>query len=674
MNATNEHTDWVLANESYLREHLDRLRGVMERARSASGEYAVEIEASAAAGDAAKRGDVDADGERAPELRFPLDGLCSEFGLSNFERDLLLMCAGIELDAAFAALCAETAGNQGRVNFGLALDVLEDAHWSALLPDRPLRRWRLIEVIERDVLVRQALRIPERVLHFLLGFPAQDALFAAISTAIPEPEDETLSPSRAMIRDQIVALWDPGHETAVAPSAVQLYGEVSADKRAIAASAAARCGLHLRSIAPQAIPAAIDEQENLARLWERESVLGNVALYLELPVGTERGLTQIALDFLERLGVPRVLAAPDVIPAARMVRMEVAKPGPEEQRNLWRRCLGTEAAALNGRLDAITSQFHLGSDHIQLASRIALSEARGADNGADFAGILWKACCSLARPAMEDLAMRIDALATWEDLVLPPLQTQILRDVAMQVKHRARVYEEWGFGNRSNRGLGISALFSGPSGTGKTMAAEVLARELGLDLYRIDLSSVVSKYIGETEKNLRRVFDAAEGGGAILLFDEADALFGKRSEVKDSHDRHANIEVSYLLQRMESYRGLAILTTNLKSSLDTAFLRRIRFIVQFPFPDATHREEIWRRIFPQQAPLGDLNFQQLARLNVAGGNIKNIAMSAAFIAADQDEALNMRHLMQAAKNEYTKIEKTISSAEFRDWDKAEARA
>ncbi|MEQ9364294.1 MAG: ATP-binding protein, partial [Leptospirales bacterium] len=291
----------------------------------------------------------------------------------------------------------------------------------------------------------------------------------------------------------------------------------------------------------------------------------------------------------------------------------------------------------------------------------------------DFGVILWKACCSLARPAMEDLALRIEAHATWEDLVLPPMQTQILRDVAMQVKHRARVYEEWGFGGRSNRGLGISALFSGPSGTGKTMAAEVLARELNLDLYRIDLSSVVSKYIGETEKNLRRVFDAAEGGGAILLFDEADALFGKRSEVKDSHDRHANIEVSYLLQRMESYRGLAILTTNMKNSLDTAFLRRIRFIVQFPFPDGAHREEIWRRVFPPQAPLDDLNFQQLARLNVAGGNIKNIAMSAAFIAAHRDEALNMRHLMQAAKNEYTKIEKTISSAEFRDWDRPEAR-
>src|SRR5262249_9566024 len=185
---------------------------------------------------------------------------------------------------------------------------------------------------------------------------------------------------------------------------------------------------------------------------------------------------------------------------------------------------------------------------------------------------------------------------------------------------------------RGTRGLGISALFAGPSGTGKTMAAEVLAADLELDLYRIDLSQIVNKYIGETEKNLRRVFDAAEAGGAVLLFDEADALFGKRSEVKDSHDRYANIEVSYLLQRMESYRGLAILTTNIKPALDEAFLRRLRFIVQFPFPDAAHRAEMWRRAYPHRTPVGTLDFTRLARFSIAGGHIRNIALHAAFFA------------------------------------------
>jgi SpoVK/Ycf46/Vps4 family AAA+-type ATPase len=199
------------------------------------------------------------------------------------------------------------------------------------------------------------------------------------------------------------------------------------------------------------------------------------------------------------------------------------------------------------------------------------------------------------------------------------------------------------------------------------MAAEVLANQLRLDLYRIDLSQVVSKYIGETEKNLRRVFEAAESGGAILLFDEADALFGKRTEVKDSHDRYANIEISYLLQRMETYRGLAILTTNLKSVLDSAFLRRIRFVVQFPFPDANQRAEIWRRIFPRQTPVGELDINKLARLNVAGGNIRNIALQAAFLAADSCEPVRMFHLLRAARGEYAKLEKPLTEAEVSNW-------
>jgi SpoVK/Ycf46/Vps4 family AAA+-type ATPase len=232
-----------------------------------------------------------------------------------------------------------------------------------------------------------------------------------------------------------------------------------------------------------------------------------------------------------------------------------------------------------------------------------------------------------------------------------------------------KVYESWGFAGKSRRGLGISALFAGASGTGKTMAAEVIGKELRLDVYRIDLSSVISKYIGETEKNLRRVFDAAEGGGSILLFDEADALFGKRSEVKDSHDRHANIEVSYLLQRMESYRGLAILTSNIKSALDQAFLRRIRFIAQFPFPNAEQRQEIWKRIFPKQTPTEKLDYRKLAKLNVAGGNIRSIAMNAAFLAADAGEAVQMKHILQATKSEYVKLERPLTDVEIRGWVK-----
>ena len=223
---------------------------------------------------------------------------------------------------------------------------------------------------------------------------------------------------------------------------------------------------------------------------------------------------------------------------------------------------------------------------------------------------------------------------------------------------QATVYERWGFAAGSSRGLGIAAMFSGVSGTGKTMAAEVLAKTLSLDLFRIDLSAVISKYIGETEKNLRRIFDAAEAGGAILLFDEADALFGRRSDVKDSHDRYANIEVSYLLQRMEAYRGLAILTTNLKHAIDSAFLRRLRFVVEFPFPDLQHRAEIWARIFPRDAPTEGLDVALLAQLNLTGGNIRNVALGAAFLAASEDSPVRMSHIEQAATAEFSKIGRT----------------
>jgi SpoVK/Ycf46/Vps4 family AAA+-type ATPase len=273
----------------------------------------------------------------------------------------------------------------------------------------------------------------------------------------------------------------------------------------------------------------------------------------------------------------------------------------------------------------------------------------------------------VSRPHLETLAQRIAPAASWSDLILPPLQMQMLHQLAAQSRNRMTVYERWGFAQRGRRGLGLSALFSGPSGTGKTLAAEVLATDLRLDMYRIDLSAVVSKYIGETEKNLRQVFDAAETGGVLLLFDEADAIFGKRAEVKDSHDRYANIEVGYLLQRMESFQGLAILTTNAKTALDKAFQRRLRFTVDSPFPDAPEREAIWTHAFPPQTPTEGLNSSLLAKLYMSGGNIRSIALNAAFLAAAQQSPVQMTHVLQATQLEAAKVERPISEAETRGW-------
>ena len=296
--------------------------------------------------------------------------------------------------------------------------------------------------------------------------------------------------------------------------------------------------------------------------------------------------------------------------------MEVDRPGTAEQAALWREALGAVGQGLNGEVDRVASQFRLSARAIRAAGSEVLQKLAGQEIVRDLSTLLWDACRAQARPRLDDLAQRIE---TAGHLGRPGAARAAARDPARR-SPRTCAAARWsttaGASPREGaRGLGISALFAGASGTGKTMAAEVLAGELRLDLYRIDLAPVVSKYIGETEKNLRRVFDAAEDGGAILLFDEADALFGKRSEVKDSHDRYANIEVSYLLQRMEAYRGLAILTTNLKGALDTAFLRRLRFVVQFPFPDAEQRAEIWRRVFPAATPTEGLDVDRLARLN-----------------------------------------------------------
>jgi SpoVK/Ycf46/Vps4 family AAA+-type ATPase len=291
--------------------------------------------------------------------------------------------------------------------------------------------------------------------------------------------------------------------------------------------------------------------------------------------------------------------------------------------------------------------------------------------------VIWDLCRRRLRSALDGLASRIDSNLTWDDLVLPAAQKAILHVLAGQLRQRSLVYEQWGFAAKSQRGLGISALFYGPSGVGKTMAAEVLAGELKLDLYHIDLSRVVSKYIGQTEANLRRVFDAAEENGAILLFDEADSLFGVRSQVKDSHDRYANIEVSYLLQRMESYRGLAILTTNMRQALDQAFLRRIRFSVEFPFPNAAQRAQIWQGVFPAATRTEGLDFERLAHLRIAGGSIRNIALNAAFLAAEgggDQPTVRMSHLQQAAQSEYAKLERRLTPTEAEAWPAAKEDA
>jgi predicted nucleic acid-binding protein len=516
----------------------------------------------------------------------------------------------------------------------------------------------MLEVQVGGNLTSAPLRIDERILHYLAGLNVLDPRLESLLRVNHPPEwiaEEHQTVAAQATR--VVATY-----SRYCPL-VHFCGDDPLGQEDIAASVARDAGRQLFVVEAEDLPAIGQDLEQFSVLWERESQLVSGALLIQC---ANSGPSSTASHLLERLQGLVFLASREPVRLIRaFIRIDANKPGPVAQKQLWQKALGAVACNLNGTVDDLSEQFRLSARMIFSTSAL-LASKQGPLQPDD----LWNACRALARPKLEDLAQRIVPCAAWEDLVLPEPQTQTLRQLAAQVRYRLKVYETWGFAAKGRRGLGVSALFTGASGTGKTMAAEVLARELRLDLYRIDLSAVVSKYIGETEKNLKQVFDAAEEGGVLLLFDEADALFGKRSEVRDSHDRYANIEVGYLLQRMEEYQGLAILTTNLKSALDTAFQRRLRFTVNFPFPDAAQREAIWRKVFPEATPTSGLDHKKLSQLNVAGGNIRNIALNAAFLAAadgGNGTPVEMRHLLRAARSEAEKIERPLSEAETRGW-------
>jgi hypothetical protein len=582
-----------------------------------------------------------------------IDRLAEIFGLTAFERDLLLLCAGVEMDSALAAQCAEAHGGQQRcaLTFGLALASLAEPHWSALTPAGPLRRFRLIHLDATHGLTAAPIRIDERVLHFLAGINQLDSRLASILTLAKMPDAATEE------HQLLAAALVPMLATAAAqPQVLHLCGDDPHGQQDVAMLAAYIARRPLFILRAEDIPADAPALDLLIDLWTREVALLSAVLLVETGAAE---LSAFAKRFLDRAPGDIFLTSRDPLLLNRSVaRYDVNKPRPAEQKRLWQESIGPEAENLNGLLDRLAGQFCLSARTIQATG--AMVREHGPDE-------LWNACRSLSRPRLEDMAQRIVPAAEWSDLILPEPQMQALRQLTAQVRCRVKVNETWGFAAKGRRGLGASALFAGESGTGKTLAAEVLAHELGLDLYRIDLSAVVSKYIGETEKNLRQVFDAAEEGGVLLLFDEADALFGKRTDAKDHRDRYANMEVGYLLQRMEAYQGLAILTTNLKSSLDRAFQRRLRFVVEFPFPDVTQREAIWRRVFPAETPTQGVDTAALAQLKLPGGSIRNIALNAAFLAADANKPVSMAHLLQAARLEAQKTDRPLSEAEVRGW-------
>lgn len=624
--------------------------------------------------------------------------LAQRLRLSDFERNLLLLCVAMELDTRIPALCARAQRDVSKPypTYALAMSLFDQPAWDVMSPERPLRYWRLIEIIQpgTHTLTASALRADERIVNYVKGLNYLDdrlvALLAPLSAATSANDYQVVPNSQLALCESILrSIDDTPHGTKL--PTIQLLGVDSLSKKLIAERVAHDLGLTVYRISPASIPATNADLDSFARIWQRESILLPLGLYVDaLDIDRADALCGIAKRWISRCGGVVFLDAREPWEGFERATMnvDVTKPTPVEQREAWRTVLSQtnqEAPHANDKsgIDVASSnesalvaqdlprrlagQFNFNVSTIQkiageAQSRLLRTQGSTANAITQY---IWEACLAHARPTLDQLAQRLDAKATWDDLKLPPHPQSLLRQIAVQVAQRSAVYDDFGFRQRMNRGLGISVLFSGESGTGKTMAAEVLANALGMLLYRIDLSAVVSKYIGETEKNLRKLFDAAEDGGAILFFDEADALFGKRSEVKDSHDRYANIEINYLLQRMESYQGLAILATNLKSSLDTAFMRRLRFIINFPFPAPAERKAMWQRAFPASTPVGALDYERLARLNVTGGSIQNIALNSAFVAAQRGGEITMPLVLEAAKDEFRKLEKPINEADFR---------
>ena len=588
--------------------------------------------------------------------------LARSFGLDQLDLELLIACIAPDLDARFEQLYGYLQDDvtRRRASIGLALELAglstTDAHARTRLSGNgALVRHGIVVVdgLDRPILTR-ALRVRDRITSHLLGLD------------LPDPE---LGRAQAHVAKH--QGFAPLIQAIVAGvRLVHLREEGVASGISVAAGSAAALGGRSVPIDLARLAAAANPLEVAAEAV-REARL-NAALLI---AGSLDALTSTGggvVRFLANSGWPTVLVGtrPWDPEWSRTVPLLLDAPQPEaaERSARWRDVLGADLEAANGHggeLVEATRAFHLGITQIERAAEAGRLRAL-ADSRPLEAADLRAGARAQNSAGLERLAHRVEPTAGWRDLVLPPDVASQLGELTARTRHRELVFDEWQIGGRSSRGRGITALFGGESGTGKTLAAEVIAGELGLDLYVIDLSTVIDKYIGETEKNLDRIFSEAAQVNGVLLFDEADAIFGKRSEVRDARDRYANVEVAYLLQRMERFNGLAILTTNLRANLDEAFTRRLDVIVDFPMPDEHARQALWRMHLPPALPQsGDIDLGFMARrFRLSGGHIRNICTTAAFLAADGSGAVAMADLVRGTEREYRKLGRLTLEDEF----------
>ncbi len=593
--------------------------------------------------------------EPPPEPRWPpLAELARRLGLDAFATDLVLLLLAGEVAPELGAAMAYVQDDAARPWPTLALagrlfGAPPESVRRALLPDAPLLRLRVVALDETapGLMPERPMRLEAGVLGWLLGHYAPDPLTAAALVELPPPLLD--APLDALAEGLADRLAEPA-----APLRVALAGPPRAGRRAVATAMAVRLGLRLVKLDLEALAASGELAGALVASLGRDGALLDLAYLVEAPAGDTappgvQALWRLLQRRLEALLV--TLQPPGAPIAPGTVTAELGDPGLVRRLGLWQAALPAGHGVHDEALAELAGAIELGPTEIAQVAPAAAATASDLS-----AGVLRLAARRHAAAAMGGLAERLTPAAGWNDLVLPEDTMALLHEIAAAARSRVRVMGEWGMAQGS-RGRGLAVLFTGPSGTGKTTAAEVLAKELDLDLWRIDLASTVSKWIGETEKNLKKIFDAADGGSAVLFFDEADALFGKRAEVKDARDRFANIEVDDLLQRIERHRGIAILATNRKGDLDPAFMRRLRYVVPFPLPDAPARRRIWAASFPQATPTAELDFDALAAMDLAGGSIRNIALNAASLAAAEDVPVSMAHIAHAARREHQKLEK-----------------
>lgn len=530
-------------------------------------------------------------------------------------------------------------------------------------------------------LLARAVHADERVVSFLLGSDAIDSRLAEFCV-LENGSDSTFSAHRlAEITDRISAV--AGSLAAGSPSRlVVIKGHAGAGKRGVATAIAKLLGLKLMVVETKGVlDSDLAARYSLA-LMRREAALQGAVCYWSgaaLLWGEGDRQTAIRQGLLSSLpwshptllGGPPDWPAPAVVAGAGTIPIALSAPGAVTRQAIWTSGIARQQVIVEddveGSLPELAVGFRLTQGLIEDAVSVAAAEAAGRGWPARLARRdLFAGARAVSSRALTDVAEEIHATVGWPDLVLPAGPARQLRELCDMVRGRTTVLDDWGFASRVSSGVGTTALFAGPSGTGKTLAAKVIAGELSLPIFRIDLARVVSKWIGETEKNLDRVFRAAEDSNAILFLDEADALLGKRSEIHDSHDRYANLEISYLLQKMELYDGVCIMATNMPQQMDEAFMRRLALTVFFPLPDQAQRLEIWKRLWPAGMPrAADVDLERLSLHKLTGGHIKNILLAAAYLAAADRTEVNMALIQHALGREYQKLGKHLSEADLR---------